>query len=566
MMMGIGVSDGIGIGTAVVIRQQAVVYEDRAADPAAEQQRFQKALEQFCQNTEKLAEEIERTAGEKEGEILRGHILMMQDPFMQGQIKEQIDSGSSAESSVNFACELFINMFEASGDDLTMQRAADVRDIRQRLFDLLTDAKTQDLSKLPPHSILVAEDLTPSMTARMDKSAIAGIVTQNGGRTSHSAILARALRIPAVLQVENAAARIQNGDLVALDGSSGEVAIRPDEALLGQFQKKKQAYDSSLLELHTLIGKPAQTVDGHRVELFANIGSPKDLPSVLENDCEGIGLFRTEFLFMDREKAPSLEEQFEAYQNVVTAMNGKPVIIRTLDVGGDKDIPYLGLKKEENPFLGFRAVRYCLQNEALYHDQLKALVMASAYGDLRIMIPLVTTVSEVRAVKAMVQSIREECQKEGISIGKTIPVGVMIETPAACMIADYLAEEADFFSIGTNDLTQYTMAVDRGNPDVAYLYSTYDPAVLRAIEHTISCARKARIPAGMCGESAADPLLTPLLISYGLDEFSVSPSSALSAKKAITQWNLSEANEAAEHIRSLRTAEEVKNYLIQIQK
>ena len=566
MMKGIGVSGGIGIGTAVVIRQQAAVYEDHSADPAAEKARFQNALEQFCQTTEKLAEDIERNAGEKESEILRGHILMVQDPFMQAQINDQIDSGSSAEAAINFACDLFINMFEASGDDLTMQRAADVRDIRQRLFELLTGAKTPELSALPPGTVLVAEDLTPSMTARIDKSAITGIITQNGGRTSHSAILARALRIPAVLQAANVVDLIHSGDTVALDGDSGEIFHCPDKVQLQQLNEKKHTYDKLASGLQAFVGKPTRTADGRSVELCANIGSPADLDAVIENDCEGIGLFRTEFLFMDRDKAPTLEEQFEAYKKVVAAMHGKPVIIRTLDVGGDKDIPYLGMKQEENPFLGFRAVRYCLQNEALYHDQLKALLMASSYGDLRIMIPLVTNVSEVCAVKAMVQSIREECRAAGTPIGEATKVGVMIETPAACMIADYLAEEADFFSIGTNDLTQYTMAVDRGNPDVAYLYSTYDPAVLRSIAHVISCAHNAGIPAGMCGESAADPLLAPLLLSYGLDEFSVSAPSALSTRRTLSLWNMEEANRAAEHVRSLRTAEDVQKYLAAIQK
>ncbi len=566
MIKGIGVSGGIGIGTAVVIKQQAASYEEHAADPAAEKNRFHQALEQFCEQTEKLAEEMAQSAGEKEGEILRGHILMVKDPFMQSQIEEQIDAGSSAEAAVDFACTLFIQMFESSGDELTIQRAADVRDIRQRLFELLTNSGSSALSALPMGTVLVAEDLTPSMTAQMDKAAIAGIVTQNGGRTSHSAILARALRIPAVLQVENAAGRIQNGDKIALDGSSGEVWINPNSEQLAELEEKKKSYEALTAELRTLVGKPTQTADGKQAELCANMGTPSDLPAVLENDCEGIGLFRTEFLFMDRDKAPTLEEQFEVYKKVVTALEGKPVIIRTLDVGGDKDIPYLGMKQEENPFLGFRAVRYCLKNQALFHDQLKALVMAAAFGDLRIMVPLVTTVTEVREVKAMIASIQAECQEEGISFGKTIPLGVMIETPAACMIADLLAKETDFFSIGTNDLTQYVMAADRGNQEAAYLYSTYDPAVLRSIERIISSAHTSKIPVGMCGEAAADPLLTPLLLAYGLDEFSVSAPSVLPTRRTIARWNMPEAGQVAEHVRSLSTAEEIQTYLESVQK
>ncbi len=558
MLKGIGASSGIGIGKVLLIKEHDLSYVPKAVENVqSELARYQNAVEDFCSATLEKAERLKKTAGEKEAEILRGHVLMLQDPYMREEMEKLIESGQCAESALESVCDMFISIFSSTNDDLTNQRATDVKDIKNGILRILLGREEVDISKARPGTVLVTAELTPSMTAGICKENIAGIITQTGSKTSHSAILARALEIPAVLSLEHAADILHDGDIVILDGDSGKVLQSPDPAQLADYTAQQKAYLEERKALKVFIGKQTATKDGCIVQLAANIGTPLDAQAAFDNDCEGIGLFRTEFLFMDQTALPTEETQFEAYKKVALLMKGKPVIIRTLDIGGDKEIPYLGLQKEENPFLGFRAVRFCLKRTDIYKSQLRALLRASAYGDIRIMVPLVTRVEELRQVKVLLAQLKDELTDQGVPFNSTIPLGVMMETPASAVIADLLAKEADFFSIGTNDLTQYTMCADRGNANVAYLYSHYDPAVLRMIRRIIACAKDAGILAGMCGEAAADPLLIPLLISFGLEEYSVSPTSILATRKAIAAWSKEEADLLAQKVMSLSTQQEV---------
>ena len=483
---------------------------------------------------------------------------------MSSSIEGNISSGCCAEDAVAQVCDMFIGVFSMADDELTKQRASDVEDIKNGLITMLLGKEEVDIASAPSGTVLVAKDLTPSMTSCIVKENIVGIVTEVGGKTSHSAILARAMEIPAVLSVHNVMETFENGQEIIVDGSHGEVIENPSDGEIAIYREKTIEYKKEKKELKKFIGKETVTADGVKVELCCNIGKPDDADAVLSKDGEGVGLFRTEFLYMDSSSIPTEEEQFEAYKKTVLKLGDKPLIIRTLDVGGDKDIPYLGLSKEDNPFMGFRAVRYCLHREDVYKPQLRALLRASAFGNIKIMIPLVTCIDEVREVKAMIENIKTELDSENIAYNKDIQVGIMVETPAASLIADLLAEEADFFSIGTNDLTGYTMAVDRGNADVAYLYSAFQPAVLRSIKKIIEDGKD--IMVGMCGEAAADPLLIPLLLAFGLDEFSVSATSVLKTRKIISQWTIDEAKEVAEKALTLKTESEVVEYLTSVAK
>lgn len=563
MFKGIAGSEGIGIGKVAMIKEQDLTYEPKSElSVQDETARFEQAVQEFTQRTEKMAEEMRNNVGDQESEILMGHVLMISDPAMTDEVREGISGGLTSEAATEQVFEGFASMFEATGDELTVQRAADLRDIKTRLIKTLLGVEEVNISALPPGSVIVARDLTPSMTAGIIKDNISGIITEVGGRTSHSAILARALEIPAVLSIENITKELKDGEMVIVDGTDGSVIASPGSVEIEKYQEIKKKFDNEKKELLKLAGNPTVTADGRKVELLCNIGKPEDCASVIERDGEGVGLFRTEFLYMDSKEQPSEEQQFEAYKKAVMTLKGKPVTIRTLDVGGDKDIPYLGLEKEDNPFMGFRAVRYCIKNQDLYKTQLRALLRASAFGDIRIMIPLVTCVEEVRAVKKLVAEIASELDRNGVEYNKNIKVGVMMETPAAAVIADLLAKEADFFSIGTNDLTGYTMAADRGNANVAYLYSAYNPAVLRNIKNIIYCGRAAGIEVGMCGEAASDPLLIPLLVAFGLEEYSVNPVSVLSTRNEISKWSVKDAQKVAEEAMACFTEEEVRNVLI----
>ena len=564
MYKGTGASAGIGIGKVVIVEEkELVIKRENITDAAAEIPRFKGALETSMKQTEALAADLAQRVGEKEAEILNGHIMLLSDPMLTGEIEAMITNDSvNSEFAIETVCTNYANVFASMGDELMQQRAADMKDIKTRMQKVLLGVESVDIAALPEGSIILAKDLTPSMTAGINPANVTGIVTELGGRTSHSAILARALEIPAVVALTGILNEVKNGDVLVLDGTDGTVLVNPEDSILAEYQGKRAAFLKEKKELEQYIGRPSVTKDGVHVEVVANIGKPEDVDKVLQYDGEGVGLFRTEFLFMDRDAMPTEEEQFEAYKKVAIAMNGKPVIIRTLDIGGDKEIPYMGLEKDENPFLGYRAVRFCLdRKDDVYRPQLRALLRASAFGNIKIMIPLVTCIDEYRQVKALVEEIKQELTDKGFAFNKDIPLGIMVETAAASLIADIFAKEVDFFSIGTNDLTQYTMSVDRGNDKISYLYSTFNPAVLRSIKRIITCAREEGIMVGLCGEAASDPMMIPLLLAFGLNEFSMSPSAILRARKMITEYSTEELQAVADQAMGFATTAEVENFM-----
>lgn len=558
MYKGIEASRGIGIGSICLITDYDLSFEAKhIEDTEAEKNRLGAAVEALKVKTSAMADNIRKTIGPKEAEIMEGHIAMIADPAMSGEMNKMIDAGQCAEAAVTAVCDMFIGMFSKMEDDMMRQRASDISDVKTGLLKELLGIEDVDISKVPQGTVLVAHDLTPSMTSQIVKENVVGIITEVGGKTSHSAILARALEIPAVLSVPGITEKVKDKDTAVVDGTEGVVYINPDGEIVSKYVIKREEFIRAQAELESFRGKETLTADGIKLELFCNIGTPKDAKKAIECDGEGIGLFRSEFLFMDKSHLPSEDEQFEAYKEAIEIMNGKTVIIRTLDIGGDKEIPYLGLEKEDNPFLGYRAVRYCLANPETYKTQLRGILRASAFGKAKIMVPLVTCVDEIRAVKALVEECKKELSSENIGFDENIEVGCMVETAAASLIADMLAKEADFFSIGTNDLTQYTMSVDRGNAKVAYLYSAFQPAVLRSIKNIIEAGRAEGIPVGMCGEAAADPLMIPLLISFGLDEYSVNSVLVLTARSIISKWSKADADALAEQVLALSTEAEV---------
>ncbi len=564
MYKGTNASSGIGIGTAVIVEETELVIEKKAvADAEAEVLRFKGALDKTMKDTEALAADLATRVGEKEAEILQGHMMLLMDPMLTGEIENTIKGENiCSEFAIEMVCTMYANVFAGMDDELMQQRATDMRDIKTRMQRVLLGVESVDIASLPEGSILVAKDLTPSMTAGINPKNVAGIVTELGGKTSHSAILARALEIPAVVAVNDFLSQVKNGDKVVLDGDTGAVYVNPESSVEAEYTAKREAFLAEKKELEKYIGKPTITKDGVTVELVANIGKPKDVEKVIQYDGEGVGLFRTEFLFMDRDSMPTEEEQFEAYKKVAEVLAGKPVIIRTLDIGGDKEIPYMGLEKDENPFLGYRAIRLCLdRKEDIYKPQLRALLRASAYGNIKIMIPLVTCIDEYREAKMLIDELKLELDRQDIAYNKDIQVGIMVETAAASLIADIFAKEVDFFSIGTNDLTQYTMSVDRGNDKISYLYSTFNPAVLRSIRRIITCAREAGIMVGMCGEAASDPMMIPLLLAFGLNEFSMSASAILYSRKLITSLSTEELQAVADKAMSFATTKEVEDYM-----
>lgn len=564
MLKGTNASSGIGIGNAVIVEEkELVIKRETVRDAAAEVERFKGALDLTLKKTEELAADLATRVGEKEAEIMQGHMMLLMDPMLTGEIETAITGESiCAEYAIEQVCTTYADLFASMDDELMQQRATDMRDIKTRMQRELLGVESVDIASLPAGTILVAKDLTPSMTAGIKPENVAGIVTELGGKTSHSAILARALEIPAVVAVPDLMNQVENGPVIVLDGSEGTVYIDPDQNVVDDFSAKREKFLKEKKELEQYIGKPTVTKDGVRIELVANIGKPEDLEKVLQYDGEGVGLFRTEFLFMDRTAMPTEEEQFEAYKTVAEGLTGKPVIIRTLDIGGDKEIPYMGLTKDENPFLGYRAIRFCLdRKDDVYKPQLRALLRASAYGNIKIMVPMVTCIEELREAKALIEEIKKELDEQNIPYKKDIEVGIMVETAAASLMADVFAKEAAFFSIGTNDLTQYTMSVDRGNDKVSYLYSTFNPAVLRSIKRIITCGREAGIMVGMCGEAASDPLMIPLLLAFGLNEFSMSASAILYSRKLITGYSTQELQAVADKAMSFATAAEVELYM-----
>lgn len=571
MLRGIGTSGGIGIGHVLLIKNvvdSKDVSDDKSksaeeVNAAVEREHFDKARQQFIDNTNVMIDGLKAKLNSDDNTalILKNQIYLASDEELVNGVYDCIDNNMTAEDAIRQVCGMYAGMFAAMDSEVMRQRVADIEDIKDRLICILTGEENVDLSSLPENTVIVADELRPSITANMDTQHVAAIVAMKGGETSHAAILARALEIPAVLSVPDICNEVADGDDIIVDGEYGEVFVKPLDKTVAIYRKKKKRYDERIEELKQYIDKDTRTKDDERFCLAANIGNDKDCAKAMNLGAEGVGLFRTEFFFLEGNSMPTEEVQFEAYKRAAVLAKGRFVTIRTLDIGGDKDIPYMGLAKESNPFLGYRAIRYCLGRVDVFITQLKAIIRASAYGNIRIMLPLVTNVDEVISTRKIISDICKDFDKKEIHYDKNIQVGVMIETPAAALIADILAAKADFFSIGTNDLTQYTMAVDRGNENVAYLYSVYNPAVLRSIRHIISCARQAGIEVGMCGEAAANPGMIPLLISFGLDEFSVSPSRILETRKNIAGWTRKEADSVASHVMQFESEKEVANYL-----
>ena len=561
---GVGAAEGIGIGVAKVVREQNVeVVKRTVLDSEAEVNNFMRVLDITKAETEEMSQALEKNASAKEAEILFGHIMLMSDPMLVDEIVNRIKGESvCAEYVIEEVCNQYAAVFASMDDELMQQRATDMIDIKTRLIKKVLGIENTDLSKLPYGSILVAKDLTPSMTAGLNPNNVLGIVTQFGGKTSHSAILSRALEIPAVVGLSNLPEDISDDTDILLDGESGEVIILPTDNEKSDYENKKKNYDANKEMLKKYRELPSISKDGKKVEIAGNIGSPEDAKKVIENGGEGIGLFRTEFLFMDRDCMPTEEEQFESYKEVATAMEGKPVIIRTLDIGGDKEIPYMGIVQDENPFLGYRAIRLCLdRKDDIYIPQLRALLRASAFGNIKIMLPLITSMDEIIEAKALISDIKKELDEKNIAYNKNIEIGIMVETAAASLLADIFAKEVDFFSIGTNDLIQYTMSVDRGNVKIAGLYSPFSPAVLRSINRIITEGKKAGIMVGMCGEAAADPLLIPVLLAWGMDEFSMSASSILKSRQIISGCDSKDLKAKVDKVLEMSTESEIKEYL-----
>lgn len=561
---GVGAAEGIGIGVAKVVREQNVeVVKKTVSNSETEVNNFMEILEITKAETQEMSLALEKNASAKEAEILFGHIMLMSDPMLVDEIVNHIKlENVCAEYAIDEVCNQYAAVFASMDDELMQQRATDMLDIKTRLIKKILGIENTDLSKLPYGSILVAKDLTPSMTAGLNPKNVLGIVTQFGGKTSHSAILARALEIPAVVGLSNLPEDINDDTAILLDGESGEVIILPTDTEKSDYDDKKKKYDANKELLKKYRELPSVSKDGKKVEIAGNIGSPEDAKKVIENGGEGIGLFRTEFLFMDRDGMPTEDEQFESYKEVAMAMEGKPVIIRTLDIGGDKEIPYMGIEQDENPFLGYRAIRLCLdRKDDIYIPQLRALLRASAFGNIKIMLPLITSMDEIIEAKAIINDIKKELDEKNIAYNKDIEVGIMVETAAASLLADIFAKEVDFFSIGTNDLIQYTMSVDRGNVKTAGLYSPFSPAVLRSINRIITEGKKAGIMVGMCGEAAADPLLIPVLLSWGMDEFSMSASSILKSRQIISLCDSKDLKAKADKVLEMSTESEIKDYL-----
>ena len=535
-LKGIGVSPGYAVGKAIIIKETSIDINSSAYTSAEEEmKKFQNAVAVFTKKTRELIESLTRSAGKENADILNGHIVMLNDPFMLSQIKESIESGKTAAQATDAVCNGFYDMFAAVDDEMMKQRASDILDIKNSIIGILCGENGVAIEDVPKGSVLIAKDFTPSMTSRINRENVYAIIAEVGSVTSHSAILARAIDIPAVLSVKDASELIKDGDLLAIDGSKGKILFEPDQETVQEYENARRSYFEEKASLAEYFSRETVTKSGIKKAVYGNIGKPEDAEKVIQNGGEGIGLFRTEFLFMDRPSLPTEEEQFEAYSTVAKTMGNKEVIIRTLDIGGDKAVPYLEIPKEDNPFLGYRAIRYCLDNPDIFKIQLRAILRAAYFGNIKIMLPLITDTEEVLSAKALIAECERELESEGALFKKDIPLGVMIETPAAVLIANELAKIADFFSIGTNDLTGYVMAVDRGNGKVSGLYSVQKPAVLKAIEMTIKSAKNAGIPVGMCGESAADSELIPKLVEWGLDEFSVTPNSILKTRKEICE-------------------------------
>ena len=562
-MNGIGVSPGIALGKVLIKKESKIeINKSIVSDINFELNRLEIAKITGKEQIAKLYDKTLENMGLEEAQIFEAHTMMLDDPEFIGQIEEKIKSEQiNAEWAVKEVTDFFINIFSDMDNDYMRERAADLVDVSNRLLKILLGIELTNFSNLDEDVIIIAEDLTPSDTAQLDKDKVLGFITEIGGKTSHTAIMARTLELPAIVGVDEIAQTLKNGDFVAFDGDTGEIVINPDKSTINEFENRKRIYEAFNRNISKLIGSRSVSKDGYVVELSANIGSPKDVDSVLNYDGEGVGLYRTEFLYMDRDSIPNENEQFEAYKKVAERLAGKPIVIRTLDIGGDKELPYLELQNEMNPFLGYRAIRICLDRRDIFKVQLRALYRASAYGNIKIMFPMISSLEELRKAKSIVEEVKDELRSEGISFNEVMEVGIMVEVPSVAIMSDLFAKEVDFFSIGTNDLIQYTTAVDRGNSKIAHLYNQYHPAVLRLIKTVIDNGHKEGIWVGMCGEIAGDPKLIPVLLGMGLDEFSMSSSSILRARWIISNTSKDEMKKVVDKILMMSTATEVEDFL-----
>lgn len=563
MLKGIAASDGVAVAKAYLLVQPDLTFSKATVeDTAAEEARLDAALAKSTEELQQIREKAAQSLGEAEAQVFDAHLMVLSDPEMVGQIKQNIkDNSVNAESALKEVTDMYIGMFEAMEDNAYMQeRAADIRDVAKRILAHLLGVTLPNPSMINEEVVVVAHDLTPSDTAQLDRNFVKAFVTDIGGRTSHSAIMARSLEIPAIVGTKEITAKVKEGDILAVNGIEGDVIIDPTEEQKAEFEKAGADYAAQKAEWEKLKNAETVTADGKHFELAANIGTPKDLVGVHNNGGEAVGLYRTEFLYMDSPDFPTEDDQYEAYKAVLEGMVGKPVVVRTMDIGGDKELPYLQLPHEMNPFLGYRALRISLseQGDEMFRTQMRALLRASVHGNLRIMFPMVATLKEFRAAKAIFEEEKQKLISEGKEVSDTIQVGIMIEIPAAAVLADKFAKEVDFFSVGTNDLIQYTMAADRMNERVSYLYQPYNPSILRLIKNVIDAAHAEGKWAGMCGEMAGDQTAVPLLVGMGLDEFSMSATSILKTRSLMKRLDTGKMAELADRaLKECDTMEEV---------
>lgn len=564
MYNGTGASPGIALGKALVIEHSELVIEKRNISNIEEEiQKLENAVKVSKDELTKVKEKALMELGEHEAEIFEAHLLVLEDPeLVDSAISKIRDEKVNADYALNEIKEMFVAMFESMDNEYMRERAADIKDVTNRVLRHILGIKVVDLAGLDEEVVLIAHDLTPSDTATMNKSMVLGFLTDIGGRTSHTAIMARTLEIAAVVGLDDITKKVKDGDYIVFNGDTGEVIVNPDEETKAKYASLKEQFEEYRKSLELLKGQESITTDGRHVELAGNIGSPNDVSGLIKNDAEGVGLYRTEFLYMDKEDAfPNEEEQYEAYKAVLEGMNNKPIVIRTLDIGGDKELPYFEMEPEMNPFLGYRAIRLCLDRKDIFKTQLRALYRASVHGKLRIMFPMISSLEELLSAKEVIKEVLAELDAEKIAYANDVEVGMMIEIPSAAVISDILAKHVDFFSIGTNDLIQYTCAVDRMNQKISHLYNQFNPAVLRLIKMVIDNAHKEGKWVGMCGESAGDQRMIPILLGFGLDEFSMSPISILPARKLINSLSYAEMQKFGDEVLAMGTAKEIKEYV-----
>ena len=564
MYKGTGASPGIALGKALVIEHSELVIEKKTIENIDEEiQKLESAVKVSKEELTKVKEKALAELGEHEAEIFEAHLLVLEDPELIGSAISKIrDEKVNADYALNEIKEMFVAMFESMDNEYMRERAADIKDVTNRILRHILGIKVVDLAGLDEEVVLIAHDLTPSDTATMNKNMVLGFLTDIGGRTSHTAIMARTLEIAAVVGLNDITKKVKDGDYIVFNGDTGEVIVNPDEETKAKYASLKEEFEEYRKSLELLKGQASITTDGRHVELAGNIGSPNDVEGLIKNDAEGVGLYRTEFLYMDKEDSfPTEEEQYEAYKAVLEGMNNKPIVIRTLDIGGDKELPYFEMEAEMNPFLGYRAIRLCLDRKDIFKTQLRALYRASVHGKLRIMFPMISSLEELLDAKEVIKEVLKELDAENIAYSNDVEVGMMIEIPSAAVISDVLAKHVDFFSIGTNDLIQYTCAVDRMNQKISHLYNQFNPAVLRLIKMVIDNAHKEGKWVGMCGESAGDQRMIPILLGFGLDEFSMSPISILPARKLITSLSYADMQKFADEVLAMGTAKEIKEYV-----